>query len=77
MTETPSASATASGYVVQYGAGIITSSPGSHNAANATNTAYLPPTVTSTCEASHTNPLSRFVLAAIASRNSGKPAAGV
>ena len=55
----------------------MTSSPGSHNAANATNTAYLPPTVTNTCDASTENPLSRFVFTAIASRNSGNPAAGV
>ena len=74
---TPPASAIASGYVVQYGAGQITSSPGSHNAANATNTAYLPPTVTNTCDEAHSKPLSRLVFATIASRNTGNPAAGV
>ena len=48
---TPPARAIASGYVVQYGDGTITSSPGSHSAAKAVNTACLPPLVTSTCEA--------------------------
>ena len=67
----------ASGYVVQYGAGQRTSSPGSQRAAKATNTAYLPPTVTKTCDAAHSKPESRFVFTAIASRNWGKPAAGV
>src|SRR3954453_2260799 len=67
----------ASGYVVQYGAGQITSSPGSHNAANAVNTACLPPLVTNTWLAWHWNPESRIVLTAIASRSSGRPAAGV
>ena len=46
---TPPASVIASGYVVQYGEGTITSSPGSHSAANAVNTACFPPLVTSTC----------------------------
>src|SRR5262245_64901708 len=40
---TPPARVTASGYVVQYGAGSSTSSPGSHSAANAVYTACLPP----------------------------------
>ena len=74
---TPPASVIASGYVVQYGAGTSTSSPGSHSAANAVNTACLPPFVTSTWLAAQSNPLSRLVLAAIASRSSGSPAAGV
>ena len=77
MTDTPPANEIASGYVVQYGAGTITSSPGSHSAAKATNTACFPPLVTNTCDASTENPLSRFVFTAIASRSSGKPAAGV
>ena len=47
-TGTPPASVIASGYVVQYGAGQITSSPGSHSTAKAVNTACLPPLVTST-----------------------------
>jgi hypothetical protein len=55
----------------------MTSSPGSHNAAKATNTAYLPPTVTSTSFAYASKPESRFVFTAIASRRAGKPAAGV
>ena len=49
-TGTPPASVIASGYVVQYGAGQMTSSPGSHSAANAVYTACLPPLVTSTCD---------------------------
>ena len=65
------------GYVVQYGAGQMTSSPGSHKAANAVNTACLPPFVTSTCDPKQSNPLSRLVLSAIASFSSGRPPAGV
>ena len=76
-TGTPPASVIASGYVVQYGAGQMTSSPGSHSAANAVNTACLPPLVTNTWLAWHWNPQSRSVFAAIASRSSGNPAAGV
>ncbi len=62
--------------MVQYGAGQMTSSPGSHSAANAVNTACLPPLVTSTWLASHWKPLSRNVFAAMASRSAGRPAAG-
>ena len=40
-------------------------------------TACLPPLVTRTCEAPTSRPESRSVLAAIASRSSGRPAAGV
>src|SRR6187431_2181323 len=76
-TGTPPASVIASGYVVQYGAGHSTSSPGSHSTAKAVNTACLPPFVTSTCAGSHWNPESRRVLSAIACLSSGKPAAGV
>ena len=76
-TGTPPASVIASGYVVQYGAGQMTSSPGSHSAANAVYTACLPPLVTSTCDAVQSNPESRLVLAAIASFSSGRPPAGV
>ena len=73
---TPPASVIASGYVVQYGAGQITSSPGSHSAANAVYTACLPPFVTRTWPAVQSNPLSRLVLKAIASFSSGRPPAG-
>jgi hypothetical protein len=55
----------------------MTSSPGSHSAANAVYTACLPPLVTSTCEAAHSKPESRMVFAAIASFSSGRPPAGV
>lgn len=55
----------------------MTSSPGSHSAANATKTAYFPPTVTNTWDAVHVKPLSRLVFTAIASRKAGNPAAGV
>ena len=55
----------------------MTSSPGSHSAANAVYTACLPPLVTSTCAAVQSNPESRLVLAAIASLSSGSPPAGV
>src|SRR5271156_675069 len=44
----PPASWIDSGYVVQYGASTMTSSPGSHSTANALETACLPPLVTST-----------------------------
>ena len=74
---TPPARAIASGYVVQYGAGRITSSPGSQSAANAVYTACLPPLVTSTWAAVQSYPLSRLVFTAIASRSSGRPPAGV
>jgi hypothetical protein len=50
-TGVPPASVIASGYVVQYGAGTSTSSPGSQIAAKALNTACLPPLVTTTCDA--------------------------
>ena len=73
---TPPASVIASGYVVQYGAGQITSSPGSQSAANAVYTACLPPFVTSTWDAAQPRPLSRSVLTAIASLSSGRPPAG-
>src|SRR6187401_3386540 len=56
-TGTPPASVMASGYVVQYGAGQMTSSPGSHSAANAVYTACLPPLVTSTWAAAQSKPL--------------------
>ena len=49
----------------------MTSSPGSHSAANAVYTACLPPLVTSTCDAVQSKPESRLVLAAIASFSSG------
>ena len=74
ITGTPPASVIASGYVVQYGAGQITSSPGSHSAAKAVNTACLPPFVTSTWPACTSNPLSRLVLTAIASLQLGQAA---
>src|SRR5215218_10317260 len=55
----------------------MTSSPESHSVANAVNTACLPPLVTSTWLAAHSKPLSRLVFTAMASRSSGRPAAGV
>ena len=73
----PSAKAIASGYVVQYGAGSSTSSPGFTTAWNAWYTACLPPLVTMTCDGSTSRPESRSVFAAIASRSTGSPAAGV
>ena len=73
---TPPARAIASGYVVQYGAGQMTSSPGSHSTAKAVNTACFPPLVTRTCPAAQSNPLSRLVLTAMASFSSGRPPAG-
>src|SRR6266511_1074709 len=76
-TATPPARAIASGYVVQYGAGSSTSSPGSSSVANASYTAILPPLVTSTWPASTAKPESRSVLVAIACRSSGRPPAGV
>ena len=76
-TGTPPARAMASGYVVQYGAGTRTSSPGSHRTANELATACLPPLVISTCAAATSSPESRRVLAATASRSSGRPAVGV
>jgi hypothetical protein len=54
-----------------------TSSPGSSSVANVFDTACFPPLVTSTCAASTSYPESRAVLAAIASRNSGRPGVGV
>ena len=45
--------------------------------ANAENTACLPPLVTSTWFGATSYPESRRVLAAIASRSAGRPAAGV
>jgi hypothetical protein len=76
-TVTPPASPTGSGYVVQYGAGSSTSSPGSIRVRNAAYTACLPPFVTSTFPGSTSRPESRVVLAAIASFSSGRPPAGV
>ena len=75
-TGTPPASVIASGYVVQYGAGQMTSSPGSHSAANAVYTACLPPLVTSTCDAGQSKPLSRFVLSGDRLPQLGQPAGG-
>ena len=75
-TGTPPARVIASGYVVQYGAGQMTSSPGSHSAAKAVYTACLPPLVTSTWAAPQSKPLSRLVLTAMASLSSGRPPAG-
>ena len=66
-----------SGYVVQYGASTMTSSPGSHRTANAFATACLPPLVTRTWPAATSKPESRFVFAAIASRSAGIPDVGV
>ncbi len=63
--------------MVQYGAGISTSSPGSSRVANASKTACLPPLVTTTWAASTEKPVSRPVFAAIASLSSGSPGAGV
>ena len=77
MTGTPPASVIASGYVVQYGAGQRTSSPGSHRAANAVYTACLPPQVTSTLAGSAAKPESRSVLSQIACFSSGRPPAGL
>ncbi len=76
-TETPSASAIDSGYVVQYGAGSSTSSPGSSSTWNALYTACLAPFVTRIWLASHSKPESRRVLTASASRSAGSPPAGV
>ena len=55
----------------------MTSSPGSQRVAKALNTACLPPLVTSTLAAAAGKPESRRGLAAMASRSSGRPAAGV
>ena len=55
----------------------MTSSPGSQSTANAVNTACLPPLVTSTLAGPQSNPESRLVLTAMASRSSGSPPAGV
>ena len=75
-TGTPPARAIASGYVVQYGAGQMTSSPGSHSTAKAVYTACLPPLVTRTWAAPMSKPLSRLVFMAMASLSSGRPPAG-
>src|ERR1700733_8485650 len=77
MTDLPPASPIDSGYVVQYGAGSSASSPSSSSAANVWYTACLPPLVTSTWSAVTWYPESRAVLAAMAERSSGRPAAGV
>ncbi len=63
--------------MVQYGVGMRTSSPGSSRVAKVWKTACLPPLVISTWAGSTPKPLSRAVLAATASRSSGRPAAGV
>jgi hypothetical protein len=76
-TGVPPASAIASGYVTQYGAGTSTSSPGSQSAAKALYTACLPPLVMRTLAASTTKPESRAVFAATADRSSGRPGVGV
>ncbi len=75
-TDSPPASEIASGYVVQYGAGSSTSSPGSTIVCSASYTACLAPLVTSTCEASQSTPDSRRVFSAMARRSSGSPAVG-
>src|SRR5437899_11151223 len=75
-TDPLSASEIASGYVVQYGAGSSTSSPGSTIVCSASYTACLAPLVTSTCAASQSTPDSRRVLSAMARRSSGSPAVG-
>src|SRR5262249_14806111 len=64
-TVAPPASEIASGYVVQYGAGSKTSSPGSTIVWSASYTACLAPFVTTTCEASLVTPESRCVFAAM------------
>src|SRR5665213_1572876 len=76
-TGLPPARYTATGYVVQYGAGISTSSPGLSLVIMAVMIACLPPLVTSTWLGVVRRPESRMDLATIASRSSGSPAVGV
>src|SRR6185369_12291455 len=52
-TGTPPPSAIDSGYVVQYGDGSSTSSPGSSSVANVLYRACLPPFVTRICDSAH------------------------
>jgi hypothetical protein len=75
-TGSPPARVIASGYVVQYGAGSTTSSPGSTIVCSASYTACLAPFVTSTWDASQSTPESRRVFSAMARRSSGSPAVG-
>ena len=76
VTVFPPHSAMTSGYVVQYGAGSRNSSPSFIIAANAWNTACLPPFVTRMLFGLISYPLSRLVLSAIAWRNAGSPFVG-
>ena len=75
-TGVPSASWIASGYVVQYGDGSSTSSPGFRITWNAWYTACLPPFVTTTWFGSTSSPESRRVLSTMAFFSAGRPAAG-
>src|SRR5581483_8365372 len=76
-TGTPPASATASGKVTQYGAGTMTSSPGSSSVRKVLAMACLPPLVITTWLGVISNPESRAVLAATASRSGWSPATAV
>src|SRR5471030_2425586 len=77
MTGVPSPNSTISGYETQYGAGMMTSSPGFRVASMALKMICLPPEVTTVCDGLYSRPWSRFILATIAWRSAGVPATAV